>query len=338
MPSTSDNSCSRLTQIFLVKIYVIFAVIMEGAVLLVTPPGQVPDERSHFARAVQISMGSMVGTRLNADDAGDYLPAHFPTQAELLGELKFRPEKKVSLDRLRALSTLRWESTKMAVGFPNTVIYAPLSYIPGALASYVGRHSGASVFQTFYLVRIANAVVMISLCALGIAMAQRGALFLTVIATLPMVSALGASCSQDGVLIGIVICTVGLLTCANSVHAMSLRFWGLISFLFLILSLSKPPYLICTGVAFGFRLQSRRHFTILPFAASVVGFAFWYVLGVLPAKIPFHRAGHADVSQQTAWLFSHLNLLPLVVLENVKAQAMFVPREFIGVLGWLDTT
>lgn len=320
-----------------VLIYVFFAALMGMACVLLTPPGQTPDERNHLARITQISQGGLIGLKQGKNDAGGYLPADFPAESELLNSLRFNAQAKVQMNELLALSERHWDEKRSWASFPNTVIYAPITYIPGAITTALARGWNATILQTSYAVRTVNVIVTIALCALGIGLARRGTLYLAVLASLPMVIAVGASCSQDGVLIGLSIVTAALLTRLDVHNPGSRRFWVGMACLFAVLTVSKPPLLLCSLIPLGFRLPGRWLDRAMPFLASALAFLIWQKIGLNPTKIQFLDGSGTSDSGQVHWVLTHPLSLPALAYHSLKANLGHNIHEFIGVLGWLDT-
>ncbi|WP_438382640.1 DUF2142 domain-containing protein [Asaia sp. BMEF1] len=310
---------------------------MAMACVLLTPPGQSPDERNHLARVVQISQGGFVGLKNGAKEAGGYLPANFPTEAEMLNSLRFNPKAKVPMPELLALSQRHWSRERSWTSFGNTVIYAPIAYLPGAATSFVARHGRATIIQTSYAVRTVNALCTVLLCTLGIAIARRGTLYLGVISSLPMVMALGASCSQDGVIIGLSVLTAALLTRLDERKLGSTHLWVVIAILFSVLTVSKPPLLLCSLIPLGFARPARAWLGALPLISSIAAFLCWQKFGLDPAKIVFRDGSGVSDSGQVHWVLTHPQLLPALAYHTLRQNIGHNIHEFLGVLGWLDT-
>lgn len=317
-------------------VFVFFAALMGMACLLLTPPGQTPDERNHLARVVQISQGGLVGLKQGSKDAGGYLPVNFPAESEMLNSLRFNPQVKVPMAELLALSQRHWDMRRGWISFPNTVIYAPITYIPGAITAAVARGARATIIQTSYAIRAVNLIFTIALCVLAIGLARRGIMYLIVISSMPMVFALGASCSQDGVLIGLSFVTAALLTRLDSGHPGSTRYWAGMALLFAVLTVSKPPLLLCSLIPAGLVLPGRRAMRFLPFIASVVAFLLWQKIGLNPTKIQFLDGSGTSDSGQVHWVLTHPFSLPALAYHTLSSNLEHNIHEFVGVLGWLD--
>ncbi|NIE79048.1 DUF2142 domain-containing protein [Asaia sp. As-1742] len=327
-----------------VRVFMFFASMMGLACILLIPPGQMPDERNHFARIVQIAQGGFVGIKLDAGQAGGYLPANFPSEAELLDSLRFHAERKVDMGELSALAQRQWDNHRSWASFGNTVIYAPITYLPGAVVTFIGRHTRATIIQTSIMVHVINAVISIALCTLAIALARRGVLYLMLLASLPMVMALNASCSQDGLIFALALLTASLLTRINTLDPGSTRFWIGIACLFAVLTVSKPPLLLCSLIPLGLfparewlGVGRRKYLAVAPFVASIVAFLVWQHFGMTPTKVQFLDGSGTSDSGQVHWVLTHPLSLPMLAYTTLKVNLGHNIHEFIGVLGWLDT-
>ncbi|MGO3518277.1 MAG: DUF2142 domain-containing protein [Acetobacter cibinongensis] len=225
----------------------------------------------------------------------------------------------------------------MFFAFPNTVIYAPITYIPAALTVTIGRHTHMSILQTSYVIRLVNGFISISLCAIGIALARRGALILAFIASLPMTIAVSASCSQDGILIGLVILATGILSRFDKLTDLRTRNWVLLSLLFAVLSVSKPTLLFLSLIPAAFIFNKKKLLAALPFLLSVVSVVLWSQIGIKPVKVQFLAEQGASDSGQVHWILTHLTAIPALAYNTLKDSGRGYVLQGIGVLGWLDT-
>ena len=320
----------------LASVYFFFAAIMVVICALITPPGQTPDELTHFARATQISQGGIIGLRLSPQNSGGMLPSHFTPGFTGFDDLPFQPQRHVDVSHLDALRDVHWNKERSFVGFANTVIYAPFTYLPGALTIASGRLTRMTVLQTSYAVRLVNGFLTILLCAGGIALARRGVLLLVLVASMPMTMALAASCSQDGVLIGLSILTVGILTRFNSVSEITTRNWIFITGIFAILAVSKPTLLFCSLIPAAFMLERKKLLAFLPFGASVCAIVIWSQIGIKPVKIQFLPEVGVSDSGQVHWLLTHITSIPRLAISTLRQNGEGYLGQWIGVLGWLD--
>ncbi|MCH4090017.1 DUF2142 domain-containing protein [Acetobacter sp.] len=321
----------------LAKVYFFFASIMVVICAFITPPGQTPDEKPHFARGLLLSEGKIVGQRLSPMISGGMLPSNFSPGYTGFDNLPFQPTRRASPAALDAIRDVHWNKELSFVGFPNIVIYAPFTYIPSAVTIWVARHTRMTVLQTSYAVRLVNGFLTVFLCTAGIALARRGALFLAVIASMPMTMALAASCSQDGILIGLSILTASILTRFNRWTDISLRNWILLSVLFAVLAVSKPPLLMCALIPVAFMFDRKKLLAFLPFALGFIFVGVWSRIGIKPVKIQFLPDVGVSDSGQVHWVLTHITSIPGLAVRTLEQNGYGYVTQWVGVLGWLDT-
>lgn len=321
----------------LAKVYFFFASIMVVICTFITPPGQTPDEMSHFARGVLLSEGKIVGQRLSPTASGGMLPSNFTPGYTGFDNPPFQPARRASPAALDAIRDVHWNKEVSFVGFANTVIYAPFTYTPSAVTIWIARHTRMTVLQTSYAVRLVNGFLSVFLCTAGIALARRGALFLAVIASLPMTMALAASCSQDGILIGLAILTTGILSRFNRFTEISLKNWVLLSLLFAVLAVSKPPLLMCSLIPAAFMFERKKLLAFLPFVMSLAFVGIWSRIGIKPVKIQFLPDIGVSDSGQVHWVMTHLTSIPGLAIRTLEQNGYGYVTQWVGVLGWLDT-
>ncbi|GBQ62747.1 hypothetical protein AA103196_0394 [Ameyamaea chiangmaiensis NBRC 103196] len=326
-----------LRPLSLAPVYGFFAAVMIVLCAVVTPPGQTPDEQNHFARAAQIAQGGWVGLRTSPRDSGGYLPSNVPRVMGPFDDLRFDARRKVSVPLLNGVAGLPWDDRRPFFNFGNTVIYAPVTYLPGAATIAVARATRMTVLQTSYAVRIVNGIVALVLATLGIALARRGAVYLAVMAGLPMVMALAASCSQDGILVGLAVLLAGVLSRIEPREQVSPRLWIGVAIGFAILSVSKPPLIWCAAIPLAFGARGHRLISAAPLLLSAVVVVFWQRVGIAPVKIQFLPDSGVSDAGQMHWVLTHPTAIPALAFHTLRQTLHARVLEFIGVLGWLDT-
>ncbi len=169
-----------------------------------TPPIQVADEENHFLRALQVADGHLFGRKIEGDNAGGILDPAAPIFAHDFDALKFMPERKLDISVYGAAAALRWGvGSPIPTAFPNTAIYPFFLYLPASAGLATGRALQLSVLDSFYLGRLATALVSIALASMALAICGRGRSLLFVILCLPMTLSLFASLSQDAIAIAL---------------------------------------------------------------------------------------------------------------------------------------
>jgi uncharacterized membrane protein len=210
-----------------VAAYLIISLPALVALCFFTGPFQVPDEATHFFRAVQLSHGEALPT-VSADRkwAGGYIdpsaglwtyelafkgseiygPKHFtvaqvtkPANPDDLGPVVF------------AAIGQKNSGPLVYAPFNNTVIYFPTAHAVPALVISVARHLNAPVFSWLYGGRLANALTALVVSAIAIFLFEEGSLFALAVCTLPMVLFEEASLSSDALVLAFSVLFAALL-------------------------------------------------------------------------------------------------------------------------------
>ena len=218
---------------------------------LITPPGQSPDEVTHYARALGLLHGAVLGVKQSdidpltgklewrtgvRVDAGD-LGASFGA----VTEQNFRPVE--TLDDWNKDEQAPQNPNLLYVNLPNTATYFPAAYIPGALGVAIAKYLfNDTPMHCFIMARLfmAAAFLLVGLAALYIA--AYGEAMLATVLLLPMTLFLGGTLNQDGLLTAMTCLAAACLTRGTR----GWRIAGLVAFA-LVLG-AKPPYILLLGV------------------------------------------------------------------------------------------
>ena len=316
------------------------------AVMLLNPPFQAPDEGDHFYRAFQISEGGFVGQK-GFGNAGGPLPVIAFRVADPEG-ISFHPDVKMTPAIWRKKLTpafVDWDKTERTFcGFPHTVVYPPVNYLPQALAIFLGRHAHIGPLGLMFLARLAGFAVSIWLgyAALRWLPIYRWSALLLLLC--PMSLYLFGSVAPDGVLIAGAFLLVALIVRLATDAAK--RFTGReqVAVLALagVIAVSKVVYwpLAAVALLLGWpRLRARREKIIFGFAwlgCCVLPLWLWSRI-IASLLIP----GRTDIpidptAQWHAVLADPLAFVALVV-KSIWFEAGGVYQWFVGVLGWGDT-
>jgi hypothetical protein len=221
---------------------------------LLTPPGQVPDEPNHVARAAGLLHGEVLIIHRFHINPQTGLPRFGPAakvdtglMEAALGHTTMSGDvHKVFLSDLWIMSHTPPDHTPRYVGIPNTATYFPTAYLPAALGLGLGMAAHLVPFYCFLLARLFMLAAFLALGAAAIAVAEYGAALLLAILMLPMTLFLAGSISEDGILIAAACLTAALFT-ADPLEHPGRRIAGL---LVLVLVLAcKPPYAPLLGLA-----------------------------------------------------------------------------------------
>ena len=324
---------------------------------LAVPTGEAPDEVAHMVRMESLLHGTVIGHRATKPDAlGRIVPDSGVTaNAGLLAAgFTFKPgtilaERTMTRARAAELAALQWEPEPGFVSVPNTAVYAPLFYAPGALGMLAARTLGHGPWRAIMAARLANAAAYIALglAALLLARRLRGLLFAVLL--LPMSLWLAASCNQDGIMIGTAALAAALLT-----RGTPASWWAGVAAVALM-ALAKPLYLPLAGIALALlpgrgALPGLRIAGLLAMALPTLA---WYAVAQRVAMVPFTQAAAyqpgpnwpgdptltltvADPALQLQVLLNRPLLLVTLPIRTMIAQGSWLAWEAVGLLGILD--
>lgn len=336
--------------------FVLFALPVLLFLAVAVPTGEVPDEVAHIVRMDGLLHGAVLGHRVpRPDHGGDAPPDSGVTASTVLlaAGYSFTPgtplrQRVMTRDRLQALQDLPWGDQVGFVSIPNTGAYAPLFYIPGALAMGNARVLGAGPWQAIVMARVVNAILYVILGVLALLLARRAQGLVFAALVLPMSLWLAASCNQDGLVIATAALAAALLTRGSTAG-----WWGG-AFALAAVLLAKPPYLPLAGIV-AVLLPRRGGALPLRVAGVMVAAApalLWLAVAQSLAAVPFVRGGpfhpgpnwfgapdqvfsFIDPGMQLQVLLNRPSLLLTLPYDSVLADPWLL-RGAVGVLGVLD--
>lgn len=320
-------------------LYVAWAMPFLVTLAWLTPPFQNPDEADHYLRAVQIARGEVFAFRLagptgeSPPNSGGHSDPGIVAANTPFSYLAFKPQQRVHKADydIAKLITLGKDGV---IGFGNTAIYPPFLYIPDILGIWFGELVSDKVITSLYLSRLANAVVALTISALALLVARRTRSAIAALAMLPMTSALYVSASQDASIISLSLLVVGVVDrVGTEQRPASGGELGVIAIAAALVGMARPPYAVIALLPLAIRKRSSRRELLATLGISACTLV-WVVYSVETASVPMHGADAAV--QLRHLLHSPWAILPLV-WHTMSEFGIGYFREFIGVLGWLDT-
>lgn len=105
--------------------YLMLAMTAGIACVLLTPPGQVPDEHAHFLRSYQTSEGRIVGFK-QGDSTGSELPVTVSLFMSRYDGIPFQRQNKTSVTFIRETGAMSiHDGERIFIGYANTAIHPP---------------------------------------------------------------------------------------------------------------------------------------------------------------------------------------------------------------------
>ncbi|MBR6888956.1 MAG: DUF2142 domain-containing protein [Selenomonadaceae bacterium] len=250
-----------------VAVFIIFGVI----ILFMRPPYQLMDEINHFPRAWQISEGIFLSPTMTIrefKDAGNFqskkifcldgAPADALDDKIYIAEIpvSFLPDAFVvdanerhyvhgfSADDVKNfLATPLNSDVREPIQIPNTGVYPPPTYLPQAVAAFIGRALNLNAGIIFYLMGLSGLIFVAACVYWSMKFLPEAKPLIFLLAMLPMFLIEAASTSADAVTFGVCLLgTAWLLSLRNSTESFSrAELFGLI-ILSIMLACAKSVY------------------------------------------------------------------------------------------------
>jgi uncharacterized membrane protein len=312
--------------------------------VFVTPPALVGDEPNHFFRAYQISEGHIIGERRD-NLSGGWLPESvLSTNRKLTGNIEMNPDVKFDVNLISELLYLPLEPEKQLFErFPNTVVYAPVAYLPQVLGILTGKLFAASPLVMIYLARIANLLFFMALAFAAIRTTPVHKWVFCLLCLTPTAVFQVASASVDAFTYGICFLTIAVFLSHGVNEDGRLGSVDLFKIfaLCLLAVLSKQAYIFLPLL---FLLIPRRKvgstsrylliFSSL-FAVCLIAEAVWSSL-VKAIYLPYRNDMPINPEQQVAFIINNpLNFIGMAA-QNYILYFGYYFKTFFGQLTWFD--
>ncbi len=314
------------------------------------PAFQSPDEPAHFARADQVSHGSLVGTRFGATDSGGWVDSAIPLASAHYARVPFNPAAKLTRDEVAASRQVRWSGQARLSGFRNTVNYGPLFYLPQAAGISIGRGIGLGVVDSLVLARIANGLACCVLAFVALRLCTFGKRAMFSVLCWPMTLALSASSSHDGLLIASAALMIAIASRVSTENRPATTL-ELTAFLIALVGgvTGRPPHIAFAGLlpllfrrstAGASPLTWRIRLALLSAAMLCVAWIVLVQAYTMSATLrdgPDAVEAGPSISGQIAYLRANPGAMPSIVYRTIVLGWKPLITMAIGVLGWLDT-
>jgi uncharacterized membrane protein len=188
---------------------------------LTTPPSQSPDEVTHFARALGLLHGAVLGVKKSDIDPQTgkvEWSTGVRVDAGLLGVAfgsttytDFRPVE--TLDDWNKIERAPQNPGRVYVNLPNTATYFPAAYVPAALGVAMAKYGfNETPLHCFLTARVFMGVAFLATGLAALWVAAYGEAVLVTVLLLPMTLFLGGTLNQDGLLTAMTCLAAACLT------------------------------------------------------------------------------------------------------------------------------
>jgi uncharacterized membrane protein len=315
--------------------------------MIAIPPFQVPDEPGHLYRAYQLSEGVLIAPRKDSDEiAGAWIPQSFVRLHDIWAvRIPFRPSEKVKGEQFTQTFDLSLNKEEAVFVKLISSIYSPIPYIPQITGVAIAKILNLPAVWSLYLGRLANLIATTLIVFLAIRVLPVYRWVFALLALTPMALAQRASLSADATLNSIACLAVAVvinLACSLRKDQVSKRDLLIMGGLGVAIALSKQAYFLISYLCLLIpqeKFRDRKQYWVscsLIILAAMLSWFLWSLIIKTHVGIPLHAAVGASVERQTQFLLSH----PFTLFStawNCLQEVERTLREFIGVLGWLDT-
>lgn len=344
--STSSGCAGFFTRLDPARVYAWLGGLSLLVLVFLVPPFQVPDEPQHFFRSFQLSRLE-VWSRGQNGVRGSYLPSSLPDLVQHfmgtneLHTTRVVPAQKLT-DTVREMKRSLDPERAVFVEF-GTTAYAPIPYLPAALAIGAGRNFGVGPLGLFYLGRFSNALAAMLITCVALRLFPAGRETALVIALLPMTQFMTASLSPDATTIA-----CAMLFTATLARFLTDSAWPakrmLVAFASgAVMCSVKAVYVPLLFAGLGTilvreRLANRgiRRALVQQLAAAGI---IIVLLGVWLGSnftVGTHSQAGVDIGGQITFLRYHPEQFFVTVLRSFYMKAEFLSVSTVGMLGWLN--
>ena len=336
--------------------FLVIALTYGIAIMLLTPPYQVPDEIHHFYRAYQVSERHFKPIQKDQRLGGEIPVAITNSTVDML-KVRWSAVRQTSYTEIDDdFNIPLLPDEKDFVDFPNTALYSPISYIPQAFAIAVLRKLNLPLLYIFYGARLFTFLVWVIGIFYVLKMLPLFKWLFALLALLPMSLYINSSLSADSVTNSLAFISIAyILKCAFSKNQFTHRNFIILSLLTLLLACAKIVYtplillyLIIPLKKFRTKKMFLIYFTAILFISIISILALSG--NVKSSYIPYYsyneqyRTQNIDVyigSDMTAQLNNVLN--NPIGFTHVISCSLTAPFDmysvgYVGTFGWLDLT
>ena len=217
----------------------------EGSMIAEFPDAIQPEDKPLAIRPTSID-GPAYGAELDTGFVAAAMLSTYPQRAfvRAFPQWTRRPDGRFPSRILMLLRTSHWSGQTIFTNFQNTAVYPAPLYLPAALGLGLGEKTRLTILQALYLSRLLTAVcaVVLGWFALWLAGPERPLVFCVLL--VPALLNIEASCSQDALLIPLMVVVFALVVRA----VRQCRQFAAWEFAWIAISLAlavmaRPPYI-----------------------------------------------------------------------------------------------
>ena len=293
------------------------------------PHGQSPDETAHMFRASSLAHGN-VFLNVNGESVGDNIDQGLAQYYSKFNALPFHPENKAQ--QINDVKDIRFTNTYEFHSFSNTALYLPFSYIPQAIAIFIGEKTHMKVWRAVNLARLLNIVTIISMLVIA-ARIYSIPLTACLIILMPMSLFQIDSATSDGLHIAITVLIASLFFSLEESFSTT-KFICLCILIFITAThrLNLSP-LVLLPLWIALKNSSKKY--IVATLILMIAIITWFLVAMKRMPQPQQSIGMTHVALY--YLEHPIDTIKIFWRTFTNTDLLqFYLKSFVGILGWLD--
>lgn len=335
------------------KIFLLILLTFGILILFLTPPMCTPDENTHFANAYSIGYGNIF-PEVHEEQIGRYISK---TIAEFIGENNTKYagnlNEKYSFTEYYFDSWLPNTDEEMIFwDMGNLSVINPAGYLISAFGIWSGRilcrilgDEYATPYNLLLFARLFNAAFYMIVGYFAIKMTTLLKRTMLVILLMPMSIFLGVSVSYDAILIP--VCALFFSSTFRMIldkehDVITKKDIGITifcTFFMLGIKTAYAPFLLLLLLIPIEKFGTKKRYITCVAATLFTGILVYlgYKIALNAVMGEYHLPENPLIAEQKQYFFSHLYMIPKIVLQTLHDNLLFYIQSFYGKLGQLDT-
>jgi uncharacterized membrane protein len=259
--------------------------------------------------------------------------------SELFRALPFKPQKKVTRQEMHRAQDIRWTRSEVFQESPAAGYYLPLIYAPAAVGLHTGLILDLTVHKSYRLARFTSLLFIAATLIIAFRIFPTNPLTLAFLA-LPMTLFQVASPTLDGVSTALAVFAISafMRIFRDGASSPSWIFY-LMAFTCILVAgsriqlLTLMPLLMCAA----YWTRNKKHLLISFLSLMVV--LGWSVFAAKTTTDVSQSVTGAPTEELISFYLANPTRFLNLIYDTLTYDTMFqgYSRQFIGILGWLDT-
>ena len=334
-----NSKYSRKIKKFVKKVkvehlFVVIAILWGLVLVFLVPPFQVPDEESHYYKAVAVSNGDFLcdeGMISVHQENIDFVNAMNPNA------VVFNPEAKFDRNLFSEYED-SGDRTIQSVQSPLCSVMPFPHFVP-AMGIFTADVVGASPMIGFYVARVLNLILAVTLLYVAIKLFMEGRNIIIALGLLPMSIFLFASLNYDAFFIPLVILLVAfvfkLIWQDRKATVSEIAILIVLSILVATTKLGFISIILISLILISKKLFSKWWYGMIVVAGTII-LSLGCVLVYQSMSPGEFLPEWVDTSGQISHILSQPDSYLVTLLRTAKINGWFYIKSTVGVFGWLD--